>query len=99
MKQFGFTLPRWGVYKHSSGPTGMTGFICLRLCRGCTERDGTTRWVLGFFGGEAVRAQGTDSEKGWRALPAWWGDIWVPRSGGRFLHIQSVVIRQEAGGW
>ena len=58
-----------------------------------------TRQVLGVFGGEAVRAWGTDSEKGWQALRTWWGAIWVPRSGGGFLHIHSAVIRQEAGGW
>lgn len=63
---------------------------------GCPETDGTTRQVLGFCGGDAAGAECTDSEKGWRALPTWWGDIWVPRRGGRFLHIQLAVI--PAGG-
>ena len=61
---------------------------------GCPETDGTTRQVLGFCGGDAAKC--TDSEKAWRALPTWWGDIWVPRSAGGFLHIQLVVI--PAGG-
>lgn len=55
-----------------------------------------TRQVPGYFGGDAVGAECTDSEKGWWALPTWWGDILVPRSGGGFLHIQLVVI--PAGG-
>ena len=30
-------------------------------------------------------------------LPAWQGDIWVPRSGGGFLHVQWAVILAGGG--
>ena len=33
--------------------------------RGYPETDGTTRQVPGYFDGDAVGAECTDSEKGW----------------------------------